>query len=551
MAVRPGDNGSGLRTVERVRARLLNTPGLLVAALVLFGGAEALLRVLSGGAPAMLDLTPLRDGVPLLLGTDDGVAEAPLFHGALWCLTWVFGMGAGTWLAVSGSVLLAVAGVGSMVRSRVGATMAGVVFIGTPFALTRMHHGQVAFLASVGVALLGCNAVRLERWVRGAALWACAVAIAPHVLLIGAPLLWFMKLGWRRTVVLLMPAAIAAAPLLTASSMLPERGALEESLSRFAPKFGEMPGALFKAVTQQGFWAGDVAPFSALLVCAFAFLVAVSLTITRRWWALVAVVLAPIAASGLAWVLGGVIPVLPVLVLLREPQKLLVIAAVALAWGVASWVETRSRNVQAVLLCAAAVLGVLGVRAAWEGTVLSSSTVSALDAVRATVGDDPVVVVPAQRYPYVNDVRTEVQDPVERWLGGWRLRHLSAWDETHAAQERRVREYVASGGADRAALVESGARWVVALRSERDGMSWLSDSENLKRRISGDVELYEVLDPSACAGACSQLREADAGGWRWVLLMASFAAGPGLLAASVFARRRTEEFAYESELSAG
>ncbi len=527
--------------MERVRTRLLNTPGLLVAAVVVLGGVSSLLAVLGGGAPMMLDLTPMRDGVPLMLGLDDGIAEAPLFHAALWCLTWVFGMGVGTWLAVSVSSLLAIAGVGSMVRSRMGAVMAGVVFVGSPFVLTRLHHGQVAFLASVGVALLGSHAARHARYLRAAALWATAVALAPHVLLIGAPFVWLLRLGWRKTVLMLVPSAIAAAPLLTASSVMPERGELGESLARFVPTFGEFPGGVFKALTQQGFWAGDIAPWSGVVMSVFAIGAAVALGRARKWGALAASCLAPVGALVLAWVLSVAIPVLPVLILLREPHKVLVVAAVAIAWAAGSWIETRSRTVQLALVCSAAVLGVLGVNAAWAGTTVSSRTVQALEAVRATVGDDPVVVVPAQRYPHVTDVRTEVQDPVERWLGGWRMLHLSPWNEAHDVQERRVREYVASGGSDRDALLMSGARWVIAVRTERDGMSWLSESVELRRRISGDVELYEVRAPSECKQTCAMLRGSRAGTWRWVLLIAALAAGPGLLTLSTFVRRRRSE----------
>lgn len=489
----------------------------------------------------MLDLTPMRDGVPLMLGLDDGIAEAPLFHAALWCLTWVFGMGAGTWLAVSVSALLAIAGVGSMLRSRLGATMAGVVFVGSPFVLTRLQHGQVAFLASVGVALLGSHAARHGRYLRGAALWATAVALAPHVLLIGSPFLWLLRLGWRKTVLMLVPSVIAVAPLLTASSVMPESGELGESLARFVPVFGEVPGGVFKALTQQGFWAGDVAPWSGAVMGVFALGAAVALGRARKWGALAATCLAPVGALVLARVLEGAIPVLPVLILLREPHKVLVVAAVAVAWAAGCWVETRSRTVQVALVCAAAVLGVLGVNAAWAGTTLSSRTVQALEAVRATVGEDPVVVVPAQRYPHVSDVRTEVQDPIERWLGGWRMLHLSPWDETHDAQEQRVREYVASGGTNRDALLESGARWVIAVRTERDGMSWLAESDGLRRRISGEVELYEVREPAACMKTCAALRDVRAGTWRWVLLVAALAAGPGLLAVSGVERRRRRD----------
>ena len=49
--------------------------------------------------PAYLDLAPLKNGLPLLSGRDDGIPDSPLFHGVLWIISELLGMGAGVVVA--------------------------------------------------------------------------------------------------------------------------------------------------------------------------------------------------------------------------------------------------------------------------------------------------------------------------------------------------------------------------------------------------------------------------------------------------------------------
>ena len=531
-----------------MESRLWRVAGLLPVAVVALGMTGVLLACARGEAVAMLDLTPLRTPWDLMLGLDDGAADAPLFHLLLAGATWQFGMGFGTVMMLGMCLGFAGLGIASLHDTRVSRGISVLVFLGLPFTLTRLHTGQVAFLAAVGLCLLAGTAVRSGRHVLGGGVWAVSALFAPHTVLLGLPyMMWSATRGKLRGVqkaLVVAPVVIAVGPLVTAHSMLPSGVALDTALERFTSHYSTSVTGVWSAVTQQGFWAGDTTSFSALCLVAGALLATLALPSAARTKVLMAVVGGPVVVVVTSMMLGTLIPLFTPLALLREPHKLLVVPAVALAWGVGVVVHRMAGRLQLAALCLTGVLAVGGMAGALSEVTMQPATVDALEAVRATIGDDSVVVLPAVRYAHLVDVSTEVQDLVPRWMGGALMSNVAAESDAARAQLARVKRFVASGGSDATALDATGAKWVVAVRTPVDGMTWLGETQRLARRISGTIELYEVRDASACAPAeCRSPHKVDAGVWQVVLLVLAMLSGPGLtfgafVGARVSRRRR-------------
>jgi hypothetical protein len=515
-----------------MESRLWRVAGLLPVAVVALGLLGAVVASLKGGAIAMLDLTPLRGPWELILGLDDGAADAPLFHLLLAGSTWQFGMGFGTLLTIAVCLGLAGGGVAALHDSRAARGISAMVFLGLPFSITRLHHGQVAFLAAVGLCLLAGRSVRGGRYMLGGGLWAASALMAPHTVLIGLPfMIWCAKresMTKVRWFAVFAPVIVAVGPLITAHAMLPGGVELDTALTRFAARYGTSVGGVWRALSQQGFWAGDVSSLSAAVVALCAISTVLILPGRDRSRVALLVLVTPVVVVVLSSVLGALIDAFAPIALLREPHKLLVVPAIALAWAAGVAAERRCARVQLGVLFAAGVLAVGGIAGAMGGVTMKPSTVDALEAVRATVGDDVVVTLPAMRYAYLVDVATEVQDLVPRWVGGTMMREVSTVSDASVTQLRLVKRFVASGGADTAALSLSGARWVVAVRTNQDGMSWLGSNPQLLRRITGTIELYEVREPAECRDKCVVQHQSGVK-LAMVLLVLAMLSGPGVV----------------------
>ena len=524
-----------LRLVQQAgtpRTYLWRVAGFLPVAAVMGGALPALISTLQGGSIALLDLAPLRDPWMIMLGAEDGIADAPLFHLLLSVLTWWVGMGAGTLMTVVVCVAVAMAGVAVFVGERISGAIAAMAFVAAPFALTRIHHGQVAFLCAVGLTLIASQKAAESK--RGAALWwAAGVMFAPHVLVLGAPVVLWRVRGWRVRLWMVVPAGLAMLPLFVARGGL-DVSMLPAMLERFEVRYDE--GGVWAAITQQGFWAGDVAGWSGVAAAVLG-LVSVLFLRGRAKLALGAVLIAaPLLLPGLTGVLGVLIPVVPPLAMLREPHKLVIVLAVGCAWAVGRVAQQRSGNVQVCLLVCLAALAVVGLAGSLDGRVLSVESVRALDDVRARV-DGGVLVVPVQRYAHVWDVDGEVQDLVPRWLGGEAMVELAPYGKTGQARNNAQKQFTASGGED-TSVWKYGYNWVVGLRQDKDGMRWLERHRDLEKVVSGRVELYRVRQTARCGAECETVQTSHST-TIW-LLVASFGGPVGWVAtpAAVRATRR-------------
>ena len=307
-------------------------------------------------------------------GLDSDQADSMPVRFLMAILRKVAGAGAAGWLPIA--IALIGAGVGA--AALVGGSgwrrrAAGIAFVVNPFVFERLRAGHVYVLLGMAVlpwlvasALAAKRSGALFR-VRTAAVFALAIACAPHMFWIGLVALAAITFtnGVRRADVIRLGLTLVAAAATMAYALALQAVGVhtvsitDADLAAYGTRGGGGLGTLADVVTLHGFWRGGSTPASWWgplwpVLVAFAVMVAVrglrvsrataaddrSLILPVRTMAAAGVLLACGVAGPTGWLFRLAFHHLPLFQVMREPQKFVML--VALAWAVAFGVAADS-----------------------------------------------------------------------------------------------------------------------------------------------------------------------------------------------------------------
>lgn len=414
--------------------------------------------------------------------------------------------------------------------ARLGAAL--LVGVG-PFTVTRAGAGHLGLTFALAVVPWALPTLLrpADRPAR-TALWAAALGCAgPFGGTLALPVVAISLLasgswrgpGRRAAVRAAVATVVAQGPWLVPTVVVAALGTDVASAGDF-PTSTTGAGGLARLLAGHGFWhttsqigrtQGWEVPVAGVVTLALA--LAGRRCIAVRWRTSAAVVAAVGLVGAASVALPGVGPVtarltdLPVLVALREPQRLLalylVVAAPAAALGAARLARAargvRGDVVAAVPLAVALVVvlpGLWGASGAFDPVPIPAGWAKARAAVRAAPG--PVMVVPWSSYPRlaIADGRQVVQ-PLRIYLGGDVLTSSDPGFGDGRRERSDPREPVAHDLARRMGrgqpvaddLARLGVRWVVRIPMLARGSGVFPGDPGLRTVLDRrDVTLYEV-----------------------------------------------------------
>ena len=466
----------------------------------LFGSGYLLLRdavsvprsYLSDAALGLAEAAPRalpQDFAVALVSTviDGGVAVKLLLAVGLWIAGWGAARLAATVLPDSGLA---------------GQCVAATLAIWNPYVAERLLQGHWSLLVGYGcLPWVATAMLRLREpeagWADAGALafWIALAGLTPTGLMLAASVALacvFAPSGgwprWRRAVVALGSALIAALPWLSAAivarSLAPSQA---EGVAAFAARAEPGLGTLGTLASLGGIWNGEAVPssrttlFAVVAAIVLLGIVVAGLPVAIRrpaavpllcLAALAVVVPAAMATGPGVAAVEATVRAMPGLGVLRDAQKWVALAVPGYALaGAAAVVSLRQRLPAAAtaLVCCAALIATLP-DLAWGvgGKVSPVEYPRGWAAAAAMINDDPrpVAVLPVdsmRRFEWAGDA--PVLDPLPRWV---RSDVLSTGDLTIGGQTvpgegeraRTVQQMLLSG-ADRDQLADAGVGWVV------------------------------------------------------------------------------------------
>ncbi len=466
----------------------------------LFGSGYLLLRdavsvprsYLSDAALGLAEAAPRalpQDFAVALVSTviDGGVAVKLLLAVGLWIAGWGAARLAATVLPDSGLA---------------GQCVAATLAIWNPYVAERLLQGHWSLLVGYGcLPWVATAMLRLREpeagWADAGALafWIALAGLTPTGLMLAASVALacvFAPSGgwprWRRAVVALGSALIAALPWLSAAivarSLAPSQA---EGVAAFAARAEPGLGTLGTLASLGGIWNGEAVPssrttlFAVVAAIVLLGIVVAGLPVAIRrpaavpllcLAALAVVVPAAMATGPGVAAVEATVRAMPGLGVLRDAQKWVALAVPGYALaGAAAVVSLRQRLPAAAtaLVCCAALIATLP-DLVWGvgGKVSPVEYPRGWAAAAAMINDDPrpVAVLPVdsmRRFEWAGDA--PVLDPLPRWV---RSDVLSTGDLTIGGQTvpgegeraRTVQQMLLSG-ADRDQLADAGVGWVV------------------------------------------------------------------------------------------
>ena len=424
--------------------------------------------------PAYLDLAPLKNGLPLLSGRDDGIPDSPLFHGVLWIISELLGIGAGVVVASALCVFVFIYGSGTLYRSLNLNAVSGVAFLASgSFVLTRFSYGQVAFLAGLGVMfLIPSLALKKGDWLLALLLAVSAGLLSPHASLLGAVAVFVIRKNSVRTLT-----SVAAGVVLSVwPVVLTGYGEIGGSDAFYAtrPWYESL-------LLQTGFWNGDAVSWGSLITL---FAVAAALrnrkpgaaSLVKMW--LVSCVLYLIVRAVKSTGINS-----DTLSFLRDEHKILVLAALSLS-GLASMSVGTKKISSIVLVLAVLFIGFWSIK---SSPSFSREETKALQEISSHV-ERTVAVWPASRYNRISESGAVSQDSVSRVLvGGTNIMGESSY-------RREMSSWMAQGGSSEfVPYFET----LVVIKYGQQGYGWLekiATRENAGSVSSKYFDVYHMKD---------------------------------------------------------
>lgn len=439
----------------------------LISACHVVGG---LLRLGDGRWPAYLDLSPIKNGWPLVGGGDDGTPESPIFHAVLWLVSELFGSGAGVVIIAFLSMMTFIVGAGKFYSALdVNPTAAMALLAGSSFVLTRHSVGQLAFLAGVGVTLLGASLqVRRRLSVELILLFVVATMLSPHAGVVG--LLFLACVGTdrlQRTAYAALGVAVAIWPVVVFGY---GRVGDLNSFDATRPWYESV-------LIQTGFWHGDemtvISILSLAAVSVAVFLKKTGPTPLIALWAASCGAYLTLRTSKAVGVFDQVLS------FARDEHKVLIGASVALAGGAAT-ILPKTAKYSAAVACASLVTV-----AAWSAGNQTSFTQEETRALRELSEDTRGVVAvwPSHRYNRLSEGGVLTQDGVSRMLEG------ATRDMGENGARKVLSEWMSSGGKTH---YEPYFDTLVIIKYGQQGYDWLeSRAERVKLETSAQ-RYFEV-----------------------------------------------------------
>ena len=424
--------------------------------------------------PAYLDLAPLKNGLPLVFGRDDGIPDSPLFHGILWVMSELLGMGNGVVATVALCVFVFLYGSGTLYRSMNLNAVGGVSFLASgSFMLTRFSYGQVAFLAGLGVMLLIPSLVlRKSDWLSAFLLAAVAGLLSPHAGLLGVLAVVVLKKNRGRT----LASASAGVVLSIWPVVLTGYGEIGSTDDFYATR--PWYESLF---LQTGFWNDDAVVWGSLVT-----LLVVALTLINKKTGAISLVRLWLVSCGFYLLVRTVKSAgidSDVLSFLRDEHKILALAALGLS-GLAS-VSTSTKKISNICLAVAVLF--VGAWSIQSSSSFSREETNALRDISAHV-DNPVAVWPATRYNRVSESGVVSQDSVSRALPG------GTYAMGESGYRSEMSSWMAQGGAG---TFVPYFKTLVVIKYGQQGYGWLDSiavKENLGQSSSRYFDIYHMRD---------------------------------------------------------
>lgn len=452
------------KTESTLKGKKLAGVACLISACHAVGG---LLKLGGGRWPAYLDLSPIKNGWPLVGGGDDGTPESPMFHAVLWLVSELFGSGGGVVIIAFLSMLTLFMGAGKFYSAlNVNPVVAMVLLAGSSFVLTRHSVGQLAFLAGIGVTLFAASLqIRRSLNVELILLFTVAAMLSPHAGIIG--LLFSACVGTgriRRTAYASVGVAAAVWPVVVFGY-----GRIGD-LNSF-----EATRPWYEAVLiQTGFWHGDEATIISILslaaVSVAVFFKKVGPTPLISLWAASCGVYLTLRTSKAADVFDQVLS------FARDEHKVLIGASVALAGGAAA-ILPKAAKYSAAVACVT-----LMTVTAWSVGNQTSFTQEESQALRelSAKTEGVVAVWPSYRYNRLSEGGVLTQDGVSRMLEG------ATRDMGEDGARRGLSEWISSGGETD---YEPYFDTLVIIKYGQQGYGWL-DSQSERVKLKTPAQKY-------------------------------------------------------------
>ncbi|MGO9559064.1 MAG: hypothetical protein ACLPQS_08930 [Acidimicrobiales bacterium] len=447
---------------------------------------------------------------------------------------------AGTWLPVALVFPLGAVAIGRLVGGPiVGRIAAMLLYLLNPFVFERLYAGQVAFL--LGYALLPFAVAALRRASTGegalaAGIWAAVlVALSAHYAwIIALPALAFVATAERRVKALLSIATAAVVALcLSAYAVVgpliahAQPSGSSSQLSSYATS-GDMRYGLFVNVLgMYGFWRPGPSEPKNLLPGWPLFLVALLIVVAYGAWLAwrstqqrrCALALGVSAVAGYFLALGAQGPTGPVyrwsiahvpgFVVMREPEKFLVVVVIFYAWSLgmaaahfaAAAADKRNELALAALVVLLPVLYTPSLVDGLDGQVSASQVPSSWNEVAKLLGNAPAIFLPWETYasvPFANN-RT-ITSPARAWLPNSVLTAAEPGSgysfESPTAMDDVIARLSADGYSTRhagAVLATLGVRYVILAKiGDWQAYGWLDHQSDLRPVLSrGGLEVWQ------------------------------------------------------------